>query len=231
MDSRVDRIISMATLVCAIGAVAIAASNRKSNTAPPPLEKPASVFVADWEVVSNRGMFIGSPTAPIVVTEFTDYQCPFCREFQKTLMSMKRRFGDSIAISIVHFPLPMHREARAAAKIAQCAHAQSLGGHMTDFLFLHQDSIGRQSSSWFAIAAKVPDTTKFASCISDPASDSAVERGYQSAKRLGLSGTPTVMINGWRYGGVPTDSTLYADVEALLRGEEPHKGMRKRRVP
>lgn len=184
-----------------------------------------------WEAVADSGMLIGLRSAPVVVTEFTDFQCPFCREFQKSLMAIKRRFGDSVAVSIVHFPLPMHREARSTARIAQCAHEQRRGVEMTDFIFLHQDSIGRQDAAWFAASAAIPDLAQFAECISSARSDSSVERGFQTAKRLGLSGTPTIMINGWRYGGVPSDSTINADIEALLRNEEPYPGVHRRRMP
>lgn len=187
METKFDKAISVATLLSAMVAVGIALSSRFSTPSPGVLEKPPSVYVRAWEAVADSGMLIGLRSAPVVVAEFTDFQCPFCREFQKSLMAIKRRFGDSVAVSIVHFPLPMHREARSTARIAQCAHEQRRGVEMTDFIFLHQDSIGRQDAAWFAASAAIPDLAQFAECISSARSDSSVERGFQTAKRLGLN--------------------------------------------
>jgi protein-disulfide isomerase len=171
-------------------------------------------------------MFLGTADAPVVLTEFTDFECPFCAQFHKATFSLKKRFGDRLAISLVHFPLPMHREARSAAAVAECAHAQGRGMQMSDILFLHQDSLGRQPPQWFSRAASVPDTAEFSRCVSSEVTGQRVERGYQIAQRLNISATPTIVLNGWKYGGVPSDSELVADIESLLAQREPHRGMR-----
>ena len=81
--------------------------------------------VAHWSDVVRAGVLIGDSAAPVKVVEFGDFECPFCRRFEMTYRSVKARFGRSVALVFVSYPLTnVHRFAAPADRAASCALAQ-----------------------------------------------------------------------------------------------------------
>ena len=82
----------------------------------------------------------GSPDAPVVVLEFSDFECPFCqRWYVDTLPGIRARVGDDVAIAFFHFPLTqIHPNAAMAHAAAECAGSQGKFWEMHDLLFERQ---------------------------------------------------------------------------------------------
>jgi protein-disulfide isomerase len=62
----------------------------------------------------------------------TDFECPFCGSFHKTLKAVREQYPTQVALTYVHFPLPMHRFALPAARVAECADDQVRFERLTD---------------------------------------------------------------------------------------------------
>lgn len=99
--------------------------------------------------------------------------------------------------------------------------ARSLGEYepFFDAMFEKQDSLGLKSWSSFAWDAGIQDTVLFARCVRDTVEPPLVACGMSLGERIGIRGTPTVLINGWRMSIPPYDSL--ADVIRHVVGGEP----------
>ena len=63
----------------------------------------------------------GNKKASVILIEFSDYHCPFCRKIQTTINKLIKKFGDRVAFGYRHFPLSFHKEADEAAISSECA--------------------------------------------------------------------------------------------------------------
>jgi protein-disulfide isomerase len=121
----------------------------------------------------------------------------------------------------VHFPLPMHRFAEPAARVAECAGDQGRFETMHDLLFERQDKFGLEPWNEFATEAGVADGAAFDACIKRTDPIPRVADGKALGNQLDIQGTPTVVINGWKVGRPPTLDELDRMVKAILAGKSP----------
>jgi protein-disulfide isomerase len=180
--------------------------------------------VKDWSRILESGRTDGSPGAPVQLVEFGDLECPFCRQFNATLHAVRNRFPQEIAYTFVHFPIPGHRFALSAARASECAAAQGRFDEMVNAVYELQDSLGFRSWADFARDAGVSDIEKFQRCTQSTSVVPLVAAGQAAARQFNIQGTPTVMLNGWRYGSPPSDSELTRAISDLLAGRRPYDG-------
>lgn len=139
--------------------------------------------------------------------EFSDLECPFCAKFHKAILDARQRYGDSLAVVFVHYPLvEQHKLALAAARAAECAARQD---HFEEFItkvYEKQDSLGLKTWSSFASEAGLRDTAAINKCATASDRIARIEDGREVGRKIGVAGTPTVIINGWRYAIPPYDS-------------------------
>jgi len=182
------------------------------------------VYVKDWQSHLAAGMRMGPAEAPIQMMEFADFECPFCGSLHKTIKAVRERYPTQVAVTFIHFPLPNHRFALPAARVAECAGVQGRFEAMHDRLFEEQDGFGLKPWSDYATEARVPDGTAFDDCIKHAESPPRVAEGEALGKLLDVQGTPTVIIKGWRLGRPPSEPELDAMVKAVLAGNSPVTG-------
>jgi protein-disulfide isomerase len=185
----------------------------------PPVQKPK--FVKNWRAELGKGVPLGSPSAQVQLIEFADFECPFCGNFHKTLKALQLRYPSQVSLTYMHFPLPGHRFAVPAARVAECAADQGRFEPMYDHLFDEQDSFGLKPWRDYAMAAGVPDLTAFDACIKRTDPISRVEEGKALGSTLDVQGTPTIIINGWKLGSPPTEDELDGMVKKILAGRTP----------
>lgn len=154
-------------------------------------------FIETWREDSEGGIRIGPRDAPIVITEFMDFQCPFCRQLVPLVDSILTAYPTEVAVAFQHFPLRIHDHAVAAAIAAECAERQGRFTEMYRSIFASQEHIGSRPWREYANESRVPDLEAFDTCISLPAdSFPRIQNGRDLGSRTGVRGTPTVWING-----------------------------------
>ena len=82
----------------------------------------------------------GSLDAPAVITEFGDFECPYCGVAYGVLNAVLE-YGPSAALAFRHYPLPMHPHAVAAAEAAEAAASVGKFWPMYDELYRHQGAL------------------------------------------------------------------------------------------
>jgi len=138
---------------------------------------------------------IGSPSAPITLVEFADYQCPFCKKFHQTSFpEIKRKYIDTGKVRYVvrDLPLSFHEQALPAAIATRCAGSQGKFWPVFEGLFM-ADTITAAGARDAALAAGV-DGKAFDACIKDPAITKSIDDDLQEASRLGIDGTPGFIV-------------------------------------
>jgi protein-disulfide isomerase len=136
----------------------------------------------------------GPARAEIVITEFSDFQCAYCRAVQSTLKQLLREYGERIRLDFKHLPLEQHSLATISAQAAFCGGKQGRFWEYHDALFSTPDL----SKKFLDVAAaksnlKLP---LFQECLASSESRLAIIADLQEAKRLGIDSTPTFLING-----------------------------------
>jgi protein-disulfide isomerase len=175
------------------------------------------IEVPDWKRYAAVGHRMGPADAPVVVTEFSDFQCPFCRRMHEMLTTAAAAHPGQVAVVYRHYPLAMHRQAMPAAIAAECAAEQGRFTAMHDILFEQQDSLG--VTSWWAFATKagVPDSARFTRCLASPAPRAVIARDTAAGNAVHVTGTPTLIINDHKVPAVRDVAQLEAYFGAAAR--------------
>lgn len=161
---------------------------------------------------------IGEPGAPVVVVEFLDFQCPFCRQAEAVVNDVLRSpaYAGKVRFVFRHFPLPdLHENAVPAARAAECAHRQGKFAAMRELLFANQTRLSHADLRRYAALAGLA-AVPFAACLSSDASYAAVEQDWQDGIALGIKGTPTYFIGDQRIEGAPQLGQLQQAIAAAL---------------
>jgi len=158
----------------------------------------------------------GSPTAPVVLLVFSDLQCPYCSQFDAQLRSLEHEMPDTLRVVFKHFPLEkIHPWARLAARSAVCLARQSEERFWTfeRSVFDQQKSIVLENatSRCRELAANSgADLTQYDACVASAESNQAVDVSLADGKKLGVSGVPTMFLNGRSIPGAISAETLRA---------------------
>lgn len=161
--------------------------------------------ISNWHSYSADKHHIGPVNAATTIVVFSDYQCPVCVRLDRELRELRAAHGSSMSVVFRHFPLEFHPYARNAALAAECASVQNRFVAYHERLFDHPEMIGRQPWAVIAAAASVPDTAAFSRCLIDPHVSDVVDSDVADGKRLGVFGTPTVLVDDEEYVGIPWD--------------------------
>jgi len=137
----------------------------------------------------------GDPNAPLVLFEFSDYQCPYCgRHFSETFPQIERDFVTTGKLRYVVSELPMpqlHPLALKAAEAARCARDQGKFWEMHARLFTHQ----QQLAPWSAHAQALGlDGPKFQACMEENRYTIEIQRNASEALRAGIRSTPSFLL-------------------------------------
>lgn len=146
-------------------------------------------------VSTANASVVGSPSAPIHIVVFTDFECPYCLEMEQTLSRIRGRYGDRVALFYLNFPLPTHENARPAAIAALCAGAQGRYAAYHDLLFSHQQDLARADYAGWAESAGL-DRKAFEACRLSGTMDKRVDQDIREGIAAGVNGTPTFLVNG-----------------------------------
>jgi protein-disulfide isomerase len=186
-------IIAAVLALAVIGAVRLVRweRNRETFTAVPSTASPAADDTKS------------APSAIITLEEFGDYQCPPCGALHPTLKKLKQEFGPNLNFVFRNLPLStIHKNALAAAQAAEAARIQDRFWEMHDLLYENQD-LWKDDINPRATFVKFAgdlglDTARFVRDLDDTQVQLRIDADQDAAVKLGINGTPTILIDGRR---------------------------------
>ncbi len=137
----------------------------------------------------------GPAGAPIVMVEFSDYQCPYCRRAEATVERVLREYGDKIRFVYRDYPLAFHPRALPAALAARCAGDQGKYWEFHAHLMQGTGDLSDQDLKQRAQQLGL-DPVAFNACYDGRRHEATVQASFQQGSELGVTGTPTFFING-----------------------------------
>jgi protein-disulfide isomerase len=184
-----------------------------------------AVYVDGWQEIITVGIPSGTTDAPVQIIVFEDFQCSFCAKFSSNLNRVQEKYGSLVNVTVVPYPLPYHEYSATAQKAAECAHSQGRFWAMRSILFEHQESFGSEEWTELARQAQVVDVQEFSTCLAANVHGWRVERAKELSEVAMVRGTPTVVVNGWKFPITPSFEVLNTAVENAVQGRTPTEGI------
>lgn len=158
----------------------------------------------------------GNPKAKVMIVEFSDFQCPFCREVTATLKNVLAKHEGTVALAFRDMPIPqIHPQAEMAAEAARCAGEQGKFWEYHDLLFGNQNKLDRNGLLEQARSLKLEEK-QFDSCLTAEKYKAQVQQDSQDGMRAGVTGTPGFFINGVFMSGALPEATFERAIQEQL---------------
>ncbi len=152
--------------------------------------------LTDAKKVLGKAPSLGKKDAEVVVIEFTDFQCPYCKKHEmKTFAKLKESYMDTgkVLYAVKDYPLSFHGQAKPAAVAANCAGEQENYWTMRHKIFENQRNLGQAQFKQFANELKL-DQQVFSDCLDNPQQTKEVEQAIAYADQIGIRSTPSFVI-------------------------------------
>ena len=183
---------------------------------------PANVSIQPSDTAGFRGYLKGSESAPVEITEYADYQCPFCQTFATLQMPtieerliktgrLRWRYRD--------FPLQQHQFARLAAHSAACADEQGKYWEQHDRIYEGQGewSEARDAGDQFRDYARTIglDLRRYDECMESGRYAGRIQASLEEGTRAGVASTPTLLVGNRLYQGRIDSDAIRRLVDSL----------------
>jgi protein-disulfide isomerase len=183
---------------------------------------PANVTIQPSDTAGFRGYLKGSESAPVEITEYADYQCPFCQTFATLQMppieerliktgKVRWRYRD--------FPLQQHEFARLAAHSAACADEQGKYWEQHDRIYQGQGEWAgaRDAGDHFRNYARAVglDVARYDECMESGRYAGRIQASYEEGVKAGVGSTPTLLVGNRLYQGRIDSDAIRRLVDSL----------------
>lgn len=172
-------------------------------------------------LVEGQGRpYLGNPESEIIIVEFSDFACPYCKENQAAIKSIITKYGQQV--KLIYRNLILHEESLSLSMASLCAGEQQKSGNslfwpMHDKLF---DLQGKISSvdDLTKIAVNLGANEKtFLECMASQKYLGVINADMESASTLNLTGSPTWFVNNYQVDGLITEEELDSMIKELIK--------------
>jgi len=164
-------------------------------------------FQAELDKLKTDGApGMGTSGAPVAIVEFSDFECPYCKEEAKLLHdNLLSTYPTQVKLYFKEYPLEgLHPWAKRAAMAARCVARQSADAFWAyhDWIFAHQDQITPdnlrdQVMDWAKGQTQI-DGMKLGQCMENKSTEAEVDKTVEQGHDLAVNSTPTLFVNGRR---------------------------------
>jgi protein-disulfide isomerase len=164
----------------------------------------------------------GGPQAPVTIVEFSDFQCPYCKQSESTLKDLLTKYSGQVKLAWRDFPLrDIHPLAQTAAEAARCAGEQGKFWEFHDALFADQSKLKEADLVASAKAIGLNDKS-FRSCLASGKFKSKIEADLEDGRKVGVVGTPGFFINGVFLSGAQPQAEFERIIDGQLAASGAH---------
>lgn len=148
----------------------------------------------------------GEPSAPVLIVEYSDFQCPACKAAESSVAQTLALYGTKVRFVFKDFPLErIHHLAHSAAIAAECAGQKGKFWPYHDLLYANQEAWSQlpdPQAKYLEYAKSLGlQEADFKACLANPATDSTIKADIEDGNDHWIQATPTFFINGRRYVG------------------------------
>jgi protein-disulfide isomerase len=189
-------------------------------------------FKKDLDKLKTQGQpSLGTPGATVVLVEFSDLECPHCKqEAQMLRQNLISAFPTQVRFYFIDFPLEaLHPWAKAAAIGGRCVFRQDPGSFWEyhDWIFSHQETITAENLKeivqiW-ARDRKDIDGIQLGRCVDQKETEKEVNAELAEGQSLNIEGTPTLFVNGRRVG----NAIAWPDLKSMIESEIEYQKVAK----
>jgi protein-disulfide isomerase len=146
--------------------------------------------------VTSSDHILGDPNAQIVIVEYSDLECPYCKTFQATMQQVMSTYGNKVAWVYRQWPLSFHANADKEAQASECV--AKLGGNSKFWTYIGDIySTTTSNGTGFALDKLAPlaasigiDENSFNTCLNSGEMKTIVQKDLASGTSAGVQGTP-----------------------------------------
>lgn len=167
-------------------------------------------------ISADTDPWIGSKDARVIIVEFTDYECIFCKKyFEEIFPLIKESYIDTGKVKYVlrDFPMEQHPQSLLAAKTANCADEQNKYWEMHELIFSNQRSWSYSNDSTQTLNSYAKtlnlNQSDFEKCITNQNTADEIEKDIRDAEIYGITSTPTIFINGKKIVGAQSFERVF----------------------
>ncbi|MBT2399126.1 DsbA family protein [Streptomyces sp. ISL-100] len=159
-----------------------------------------------------------SPARPVVLDIWCELQCPDCRSALDDVRALRERYGDRLDVRLRHFPLEKHKHAYAAAQAAEEAVDQGKGWPYVEAVLARTEELAAKGEPvLLEVAAELGlDAEEFDTALIDGRHLLIVDADQAEGKAIGVTGTPTYVIDGERLDGGKSQEGLRERIEEIV---------------
>lgn len=140
-------------------------------------------------------MSIGKSSAPVLIEEFSDVECPACGQISPQVEELARNNSDIVRLDFYHFPLSYHEYAFTGAEATECANDQGKGWEYLAVLFENGKSLN--DGFFYSLADTLElNQDKFKTCLDGHEKKAKIQDQQREGKARQIPGTPSLFING-----------------------------------
>ncbi|MFH1529514.1 MAG: thioredoxin domain-containing protein [Pseudomonadota bacterium] len=185
----------------------------KAEEPKPPLEKRAF----DLEIGNSPRKGDGNE---IVITEWSDFECPYCSRVVPGLDAVLEHYGpERASLVFKQYPLSFHKSAQIAAEASLAAKAQGKFWEMYHKNFEHQKALTRTDLERYAQEIGL-DMARFNKELDEGTWKSQIQDEIAGGGKVGVRGTPSIFINGRRYNGPTEAEAMIKIIDEKLLGKK-----------
>lgn len=215
----------IARTLLVVTCVAGAACGRPPEPHRPPAAASADAQTRDdtLRMLADRGRIEGDSAAPLWIIDASDFQCPYCAEWQRNTHDALRaeyvRTG-KIKLAFVNFPLEQHQHAMPAARAAMCAGVQGRFWPVHDGIFETQErwAASADAAPLFESIARTAGVRidEWKECIASRVMDPLIIADRERAQTAGVGSTPTFIISGQMIRGAAPIEEFRRVIDSVL---------------
>lgn len=167
------------------------------------------------DAVGEARLATGSAQAKVTIVEFSDFQCPACRQAEAAIKQILADYPQEVRLVYRHLPLiQIHKQALAAAELAEAAAAAGKFWEMHDLLFERQDE-------WAENGGKLAEYGQELGISWDGTYKDKIDQDVNAARNLGINATPTFFVNGKKTNVVKLKAVVEKELRlSTIGGEE-----------